>query len=337
MRLMRGVVAAIVGLVGWGAASAAEPPPVETAPATYQTVEREQVFNAVIEAVNQSTVSAQTAGQVVEVNFDVDDFVEKDSVLLRLRDTEQRAAFNAAQARFNEAQAEFRRANELLQKKLIPRSTYDRAEAELKSARAALEQAQEQLERTVVRAPFSGIVVERHIEVGETASPGTPLMTGLSLEQLRAVASVPQAHIGEIRSMQKARVLLPTVNRSVPAADLTISPYADPQTHTFQVRVRMPEGEHGVYPGMFAKTAFVVGEQRRLLVPAEAVVYRSEVTAVYVVEQDGTLSFRQIRAGQTHDGTVEVLAGLSEGEQVAVDPIRAGVWLKEKRSGGGDE
>jgi len=338
MRMMRVMSAALIGLFGWNAALGAEQPPVKTAAATYQTVEREQMFNAVIEAVNQSTVSAQTSGRVVEINFDVDDYVEKDSVLLRIRDAEQQAAAEAAQARFNEAQSEFQRARDLLQQDLIPQSQYDRAEAALKSARAALEQAREQLERTVVRAPYAGIVVERHIEVGETANPGQPLMTGLSLEQLRAVASVPQAHIGQIRALKKARVILPTVHKSLPAAGLTISPFADPQSHTFQVRVNMPDGQHGVYPGMFAKAAFVVGEQRSLLIPAKSVVYRSEVTAAYVVDEaNNTVSFRQIRVGQAHEGQIEVLAGLSEGEKVAVDPIRAGVWLKEKRSGGSDE
>lgn len=337
MRKMRTVMVVIIGLVGWSTVWGAEPPPLDTAVAAYETVEREQVFDAVLEAVSQSTVSAQTSGRVIEINFDIDDYVEKGDVLLRLRNAEQRAAVKAAEARFNEARAEFRRSSELLQKKLIPRSTYDRAEATLKSARAALEQAREQLRHTVVRAPYSGIVMKRQIEVGETANPGTPLMTGLSLEQLRAIASVPQAHIGQIRELKKARVILPTVHQSVPAAGLTISPVADPQSHTFQVRVELPPGQHGVYPGMFAKAAFVVGELKRLLVPAEAVVYRSEVTAVYVVEPDGSVSFRQIRVGQSYDGMTEVLAGLTAGEKVAVDPIRAGVWIKENRSGGSDE
>jgi len=98
--------------------------------------------------------------------------------------------------------------------------------------------------------------------------------------------------------------------------------------------VDLPEGGHeDVYPGMFAKVAFATGEAQVLLVPAAAVVHRSEVTAVYVIDAQGNVRFRQIRTGAVHGDKVEVLAGLSTGERVALDPIRAGVYLKEQRAG----
>jgi len=306
---------------------------LETAQATLRAVPRETVVDAVIEAVHQSTVSAQTSGRVVEINFDVDDYVTTGSVLLRLRDREQRAAVESARARFIEARAEYERTKEVFARKLVARSELDRAEAAFKAAQAALEQAEEQLAHTVVTAPYDGIVRERHIEMGETANPGTPLMTGLSLERLRAVAQVPQVHIHKVRQQARARVRL-NGDLEVTGEAITISPVADPVTHTFQVRVDLPPGRHNIYPGMFVKVAFVTGEMKRLLVPAEAVVRRSEVTAVYVVEE-GRISFRQIRAGRTlEDGSVEVLAGLEAGEVVALEPIRAGVSLKQQRAGG---
>jgi hypothetical protein len=86
---------------------------------------------------------------------------------------------------------------------------------------------------------------------------------------------------------------------------------------------------------MFVKVAFVIGEEERLLLPVAAVVHRSEVTGVYVVKGE-TITFRQIRLGrQLEGGEVEVLAGLSAGEEVALAPIRAGVMLKEMRAGKG--
>lgn len=309
----------------------AETLPFEVASVAYHPVVEEQEFDAVIEAVNKSTVSAQISGRVVEVNFDVDDYVPKGAVLLRLRGTEQRAALKAAEARHAEAQAEFERAKELLARQLLSRSDYDRVEAALKGAAAAVEQAREQSEHSVVRAPYSGIVVERHIEPGETASPGRPLMTGISLEALRATASVPQSHIAAVRALSRARVIL-FGDRSVEGATLTISPYADPASHTFKVRVDLP-GVEGLYPGMFAKVAFATGEGRRLLVPARSIAYRSEVTALYVVRPDGAIAFRQVRLGDRFGDEVEVLAGLSEGERIALDPIKAGIFLKEKRAG----
>ncbi len=307
---------------------------LKTAEARLQLIDQEQVVDAVLEAVHQSTVSSQTSGRITEVLVDVDDYVNKGDIIVRFRDREQQAALRAAAAKAKEARSNFNRMQDLLQRKLISRAEYDRAEAALKAANAAREQAQEQLEHTVVRAPYSGIVVERKVEPGETANPGQPLMTGLSLEQLRAIAQVPQSHIVSVRKLARARVIFPTRNNSTVEADtLTISPYADPVTHTFNVRVELPEGQHGVYPGMFAKVAFVTGEIERLLIPAEAVVHRSEVTGIYVIKGE-QISFRQIRVGRRlNDGQIEVLAGLDAGEMVALEPIRAGVMLKELRAG----
>lgn len=333
MRGKRVWVAALLLGVGTLALAREEGPSLDVAVATRATVAEEHEFDALVEAVNRSTVSAQTSGRVVEIKVDVDDFVEQGTVILRMRNTEQRASVIAAEARAREALAEFNRVKELVEKQLLPRASYDKAEAALKAADAALAQAREGLEYTVVRAPYSGFVVERHIEVGETATPGQPLMTGIALDALRVTASVPQAHIATVRALSQARVILPNGER-IEGRSITISPYADPQSHTFKVRVDLPTGVHkGVYPGMFAKVAFATGEARVLLVPAQAVVQRSEVTAVYVVGDDGWVSFRQIRIGARHGEHVAVLAGLSEGERVALDPIRAGVVLKEQRTG----
>lgn len=298
-----------------------------------QTVPREEVVDALIEAVNQTTVSAQTSGRIVAINVDVDDYVGKGDVLVRFRDRGQRAALDGAEAKHAEAEANFKRMQELLEKKLVSQSDYDRAEAALKGAKAGLEQAQEEMEHTVVRAPYSGIVVARHVEPGETANVGTPLVTGLSLESLRAVANLSQRYIGAVRTIGKARVIFPGGEPSgVEGAKLTISPFADANSHTFKVRVDLPQKDFGVYPGMFAKVAFTTGEYERLVVPASAVVHRSEVTAVYVVKEDQSIQFRQIRVGRTLAGDmIEVLAGLDEGEQVAIEPVRAGVKLMKSR------
>ena len=305
---------------------------------------QERVFDAVIEAVNQSTVSSQLVGRVVEINYDVDDFVPKDSVILRFRDTEQRARFEQAKAgqqeakaRLKEADDKYKRVKDIYAKKLVSKAELDNAEAALKAAKARMEaadaklaEAQEQLSHTVIKAPYAGYVTERHVEVGETVGVGQPLMTGFSYEHLRATTQIPQAFVTAVREHGKARVLLPD-DKSVEAQSLRVFPYADETSHSFNVRVSLPQDDYGVYPGMFVKVAFVTGEAERLLVLSEAVINRSELTGVYVVAPDGRVSLRQIRIGRHIGNQVEVLAGLEAGEQVAIDPIAAGIELKQQR------
>ncbi len=318
---------------------------LDTVQVEKSTVPEERVFDGVVEAVNRATVSAQTSGRIVEINFDVDDYVNKDDVLIRFRDTEQRAQLEAAKANEREAQAHldqaqrnYDRTKSIFERKLVAKSALDEASAQLNAARARVkatsaqaEQAQEQLDHTVVRAPYSGIVLERHVEVGETANPGQPLMTGVSLEQLRVLVQLPQSFIDNIRNNGRAS-LLRADGRRVAAEKLTVFPYADTASHTFKVRVRLPSGTEGLFPGMLVKIAFVVGEDKRLLVPSEALVHRSEVTGLYVLADDGRVAFRQVRVGPKYDDRVEVLSGLQEGERVALDPIRAGVVLKAQRT-----
>ncbi len=296
---------------------------------------RERVVDAVIEAVHRTTVSAQTSGRIVEVNVDVDDFVNKGDVIVRLRDKAQRSALNSASAKAREGQANFKRVKELYAKKSVSKAEYDRARATAEAALAAQEQAQEQLDNTVIRAPYAGIVVTRHVEMGESVSTGKSIMTGISLEKLRAVANVPQMNIDSIRKLSSAWVILPTQKgKRIRGEKLIFSPYADPETHTFKVRINLPEGVYGLYPGMYSKVVFIVGEEQRVLIPSSSVVYRGEVTGVYILN-DGSVSLRQIRVGRSFaSGHIEVLAGLDAGETVAQDPILAGIALKERRNNG---
>jgi RND family efflux transporter MFP subunit len=307
-------------------------------------VSRETAFDGVIEAVNQSTVAAQTSGRVVELPFDVGDYVEKGAVIVRFTEAEQRARVNALEAaaaetkaRLGEAQLAYNRTKEVYAKKLIAKAALDNAAADLDAARAraeaaqaALAEARESLAYTTIRAPYPGIVVARHVQLGETVTPGTPIMTGLSLEHLRAVVEIPQQHIGPLRKHRKARVILAD-GRSVEASELRIPPSADSATHTFRVLVTLPEGAHDVFPGTLVKVAFVSGEEERLLIPANAVVRRGEVTGAYVVDEKGRVSLRYLRLGTAAaDGRVPVLAGLVAGERVATDPIAAGIAYKSQ-------
>jgi hypothetical protein len=112
-------------------------------------------------------------------------------------------------------------------------------------------------------------------------------------------------------------------------------------SNTFKVRVDLPVATRALFPGMYVKTGFVVGERSELTIPKEAVVYRSEVTGVYVVSPASQVQFRQVRLGRALADAFVVLSGLTEGEQVALDPIAAGVALKgqaaERHEAGGEK
>jgi RND family efflux transporter MFP subunit len=316
--------------------------------ATHRQIDREYSVDGVVEAINQAQIAAQTSGQVLAVNFDVDDFVKKGQVLVRLKSLEQKASLNQVKARVAEAEAYlnaarkgYRRVKKLRAKRVASAADLDKALADVKAARARVNaaradvrQASQGIEYTTIKAPYSGIVLQRHIQPGEVASLGQPIMTGFSLDALRAVATVPQSQIGAIRRYRKAQIVLDSKpkQRRFKGRKLTIAPYADAQTHTFKVRVDFPKKVKGVYPGMFAKVAFVVGQERRLMIPAKTVVYRGEVRAVYVVDKKGRVFMRQVRLGRRYSDMIEILAGLGTGEKIAKNPVDAAIVLKTQRN-----
>lgn len=340
-----GILALALLLAACGEAplpSVQPPAPVQVASAAVEVREVELTTSAeaVIEAVRQSTVSAQIAGRIVELNFDVGDFVKKGAVIARIDERAVAQAAQASEAQVREAQAalgnaraSYERSKQLFAQKFISQAALDQAEAAYKAAQARVSAllagagaaATERSFATLV-APYSGVVSARHVELGEMATPGRPIMTGFDPSTLRVVATVPQAQVASIRAIGKARIEVPSVNRWVEVKRMTIVPAADPRTHTTRIRLELPEDVSGVYPGVYARAHFVTGSEPRLLVRRAAVLHRSEVTAVYVLDEQNRPRLRQVRLGAAGDQSwVEVLAGLKPGERVALEPIRAGM------------
>jgi len=319
---------------------------METAVLQPERVEHWRVLDGTVEAVHQATLSAQTSGRVAEVLFDVNDYVEAGSVLVRFSNTEQKAALEqaeanleAAEAAYRQAEAEYRRIRDVFEKKLVSKSDMDRAtsqrdaaRARLKAAESAVKSARQQYEYTIVRAPYAGIVTQRFIEPGESVNPGQPLMAGLSLDRLRVQVDVPQSMVAAIRAHRKASIWLDAEGSRILAGErVTIFPFADPASRTFRVRVDLPQAETGLFPGEFVKTAFVTETVERLLVPWSAVMVRSELVSVYVMDDAGRVSLRQIRLGNRHADRVEVLTGLQAGERLVLDPVQAAAEVLRQR------
>lgn len=327
--------------MGVATAQAAEPLAFETV--QYREVAQTYSMDGLVEAVRQSTVSAQIGGRVKEVLFDVGDRVEKGQLILRIDEREATQALAGSQAQVMQAQANmqnakanYERARQLFAQKFISQAGLDKAQADYKVAlaqaaasEAGAGQAGLMHGYTSVVAPYGGMVSARLVEVGEMVMPGKPLMTGFDPSEMRVVVSVPQDRLAAVGMRPEVSVEIPSLDRWIKSASTTVQPIADARTHSTQVRVYLPANEAGVYPGMFVRAHFEVGKAKKLVIPAAAVLRRSEVVGVYVADEKGGVKLRQVRLGETTaGGAVEVLAGLNPGEKVALDPIKAGMAVK---------
>lgn len=318
-----------------------------TATVDFRDVGLTYAADGVIEAIRSSTLAAQVAGRIVELRVNAGDLVTKGQVLARIdpREATEGVAMGRAQVARNEADlanaaSNLERTRKLVAQNFVSRAALDKAQADYDAARAQLAASRASASQsvtvqghTVIIAPFSGIVSERLVDLGEMAQPGRPLLTVFDPGNLRAVAYVPQNRMSAIRSEGGAALELLAPQQRVTVARITILPSADPRTHTTQVRMALPDGLTGVFPGQFARVHFIIGSARKLVIPAQAVVHRSEVVGAYVVAASGAISLRQLRLGENAgDAGIEVLAGISPGEKVALDPVAALAALKQAKA-----
>ena len=334
--LLSGVVLVI------GGCGRKSPPPANPQASTLASIVVESVHaplertvDGTIEAGNQATVSAQTAGRITEILYDVNDVVPAGAVIIRLKGNEQRASLEGAQAAITEAKARnaeaattYQRISELFQRHVVSKAQLDQATANrdaaaarLTAAEAGFATAREGVGYTEIRAPYGGVVTKRLVEVGESVSPGTPLMTGLSLRDLRVNTNIPQGIVMQVRRLKQAAVYVG--NQRVEATKITIFPEAAIPSSTFRARLDLPLGALDLAPGMYVKVGLVIGEADRLLIPTSAVVERSEVTGVYVLDSHGQATLRYVRPGHRFGDQLEILAGLAAGERIALDPVAA--------------
>jgi RND family efflux transporter MFP subunit len=340
---LRALALVPLALAACGGEPAPAPPraaaSLDSAPVEMREVELTVSAEAVVEAVRQSTVSAQISGRIVDLRFDVGDRVRAGEVIARIDEraaaqavAASEAQLRAAEATLANARATWERSRQLFAEKFISqaaldkaRSDFQAAESQMKALLAGAGQAATERSFATIVAPYSGVVAARHVQLGEMATPGKPIMTGFDPATLRVVAVVASQQVPRIQAGARARIEIPAAGRWVEAKAITVVPAADPRTHSTQVRIDLDQEARGVYPGVFARAHFVVGRAPRLMVPREALVRRSELTAVYVVGEKGAPQLRQVRLGSVGDERgVEVLAGVKPGERVALDPVKAG-------------
>lgn len=346
-QLRRSRMAWTVVLAAWvGAAmpvGASAPVDVPVVAVGSQAVGQAVELEGTLEAVKQSTLSAQASGRIVQLSVKAGDRVRAGQVLAVVDDRMTTAGVSQAQAQvaqadanLTNARAHLERTRELHAKGFVSRSALDQAEAQFKAAQAGASGAQAgQLQSQVaqgytrITAPYDGWVLSTHVEAGALAMPGTPVVTVYAPQPIRAVTHVPSTRQAQAKQASTVEVRLPDGQWVQPVAK-TILPAADPVSQTVEWRLDLaPQVSAALLPGQQVQVRFVTGQTDKLTVPAESVFRRGELSAVYVVSSQGgkeVFALRAVRLGAGYGSAgYEVLSGLKPGERVALDPVRAGL------------
>jgi RND family efflux transporter MFP subunit len=310
-----------------------------------------------------ATVSSKVTGRITEVLFEEGAAVQEGQVLARLDPSTTQAEFDVANrsleaARSNLGEIEVRLADaartlernrSLVERKLVAQSVLDTSAAEVEAMRARLAAAraevgvaqsqvalhQQGLDDLLIRAPFSGVVISKDAQPGETVSPisagggftRTGIATIVDMDSREIEVDVNEAYINRVRDDQRVEAVLDAYpDWSIPGHVISIVPTADRQKATVRVRIAFDELDPRMLPDMGIKVRFLeeataAGERPAPSVPETAVATEGGARSVWVV-RDGRVERRDVVIGEAADGRVPVLEGLQGGEAVVVDPPR---------------
>jgi membrane fusion protein (multidrug efflux system) len=313
-----------------------EPAPalVEAAPVTRQTIERELSVTGSLLPAAETTVSAEVSGRATHLAFDVQQAVRQGDILAHLDDTEYRlqlaqAKATLAQARLTAERAEqdFSRDTELLatgsiaQRAFdISRTARDAASAQLAAAEAALTLAEKRLADTAIRAPISGVITARLIDVGDYIRSPEAVATIMQVNPLKIRLSVPERFAASVQPGQPLTVSVEAYPGQTFQGKLTrINPATDPATRTFTAEGVLPNPDGQLKPGFFAKATVITGVvEQTLVVPAEAILTVDRKPVVFIARH-GAATLTPVEVGDRQNQTVEILQGVAEQDSVLVN------------------
>ena len=283
-----------------------------------------------IKPVHEASVASKILARVLEVNVTAGKKVTAGEVLVRLSDDEQQSRVKQAEAdrdsrkaEFQLAKVELERATQLIRTSSISQSEYDSnltrvqtTQANLNRADRAVEEAKVFLDYATVVSPFSGIVVDKAVQTGDTVSPGQTLLNLYDPTQMQLVANVRESLAMKLKVGQQLPAELESLGLKCFATVSEVVPKADASSRSFEVKVTGPCPQ-GVYSGMFGRLMLPLEDEQLLLVPKIAIQRVGQLTYVQVANQE-FLVRRSVQLGRMFGEEIEILSGLQAGEQVLI-------------------
>ena len=336
------ITSVVVLAAGCGASPPAErtradaaPIPVAVETAQLASWTSAHVVSGSVEPFRRATPGTILTGRVARIQRREGDRVAAGAVIAEIdsqdvtaRRAQAVASLAAAGAGEENARVTRERLERLLERNAASRQSVDDAMAGWKAAVAGREAAEQAvraadsaLSYAQVRAPFAGVVTQRHVEVGDLAAPGMPLFVIEDLSRVKIEARVPESAVAALHPGVPVNVVVDAAGATPRAGTIAeILPAADPGSRTFLVRVVLDNADRSLRAGMFARLSLPGTARQAVAAPESALVRRGGLTGLYVVDGSGVARLRWVGAGATRDGRVEILTGVEPGERLVTSP-----------------
>jgi len=292
-----------------------------------------------IESENTANISTRVMGYISSVKVKTGDRVQKGALLATINSTDIEAKkaqvvarISAAEAAYKNAARDYTRFQTLHKQQSVSDKElenitlhYTAAKSDLEAARQGLKEVNAMLSYTQIRAPFSGVVTQKLADEGSMASPGMPLLIVEQSGNLRVSATVSESDILQLNPGDVAQVQIKSTDRRFSGKIIGLSPSSQASGGQYVVKITIPANEQkGLLSGMYANATVASkpgaqGQNGGVRVAVAAIVYRDQLTGVYVVSDKNTASLRWVRLGKVSGDQVEVLSGLNVNEKFVLD------------------
>ena len=268
-------------------------------------------------------LQSETAGVIERIAFEEGQQVEMGQLLMELDQSKLAASVVEAQANLALSQSNFERNQELFDGKLISSQEFDQARTRFEADQALLDLRKRQLKDTRITAPFRGVVGVREVSPGQVISPNVTLTWLVSLDPIKLEFNVPERFLSVCRQGQTLEVKVAAYpEMSFTGEVYFVAPFVEPELRTTLVKARIANEESLLKPGMFATVDLTLTVREEAIVIPEPALFRSldeERAMVYVIDQAGQAQMRTVRVGERKARKVEILQGLTVGEEVIVE------------------
>jgi membrane fusion protein (multidrug efflux system) len=314
-------------------AGAFQPPPEAVTSIVTQREQWPASMTAIgtIEAVHGVMVSADLPGTVARINFDSGKAVREGEILVELDTRQERAQLASLEAQRDLARVNFGRMQELVNAGVISRMDYDQATAQQKATEANVAEIRATIDRKTIRAPFSGILGIRKVNLGQYLPAGSPVVSNQSLNPIYVNVGVPQQSAAQVHVGRNLRVTTEDVAGKVFAGSVTaIDSEVDPTTRNIQVQATLSNPDGKLRPGMFVQVEMPLGASRSVIaLPASAINYAPYGDSVFVItdlKDPAGKTYRGVRQqfvkveGARGD-QVAVISGLNPGQEIVTSGV----------------
>ncbi len=326
------IITAVALLSGCGAntedASEERVEQVRTTPLAYQEVSRQIELSTTLQGYEEMNISPSLTGIIEKIYVEVGDRVRKGDTLVRMDQNQ----LNTTRLAYANLQIEMNRVRMLLESEAISQQTYDQTKLSFDQTAESLRFLEE---NTFVLAQYDGVISSKSYEDGELYAGAQPILRLTQISELKAYVNVPETYFPKVKEGMKVNVYSDIYPDKVfPATIEIVYPTVDPASHTFTLKLRIPNRSELIRPGMYVSTVLDLGRTEALVVPYQSVLRLIGSNNRYVFVDDGGVAKRVfVEIGERHDQTIEISSDslkvgdpiVTTGQAKLVDGVRLNV------------